>query len=54
VQRSLQVLTISPAESSFPHAQSIVRSTTTYWGKGKQKLKDNDSGSLDGVKDQTG
>lgn len=36
----MAVLPTSPAESGFPHAQSIVRTTTTYWGKGKQKLKE--------------
>lgn len=40
MQRSVAVLPTSPEESGFPHAQSIVRTTTTYWGKGNQKLKE--------------
>jgi len=40
VQRSVEVLPTSPGESGFPHVQSLVRSTTRYWDKGKEKPKE--------------
>jgi predicted transposase YbfD/YdcC len=40
VRRGAQVLPTTPEESGFPHAQSIVRTTTTYWGKGNPKLRE--------------
>lgn len=34
------MLPTSAEESGYPHAQSIVRTTTSYWVKGNQKLRE--------------
>jgi predicted transposase YbfD/YdcC len=40
VQRSVQVLSTSPEESGFPHAASIVRTSTRYWVKRKDECRE--------------